>query len=309
MASKPTAAVLFQVTQLTQVTKGRFFLLIASLMWAIETSLFTIGSPSYGATQFLLLRNLFIMLFCLTSLAARKRLKLLAVARAKIPALLFVAIASGVIADLSFYYSLQHIPIVNGLVIGHLQPFFMLLCGFLLFKEQPLNKAQIIGGTIMFIASMLVSSSTVEQLLAFEFGVWQNLVVLGSAILWAVSTLAVKHYLTELDAAVVVFYRFLLSALLVGGYLLLTDTIQMPSAIIALNAVAVYSGISLWFLGLRYLSAPEVGFLELFSPLFGLILATFLLGQDATSLQVIGCLLMFVGFRGLIAKQEISKLG
>lgn len=293
---------------MTQVTKGRFFLLIASLMWAIETSLFTVGSPAYGPTQFLLLRNLFIILFCVISLTARKQLKLLAVSRNKVPALLFVAIASGVIADLSFYYSLQHIPIVNGLVIGHLQPFFMLLCGFLWFKEQPLTKAQIIGGTIMFIASMLVSSSTVEQLLAFKFGVWQNLVVLGSAILWAVSTLAVKHYLTELDAAVVVFYRFLLSAFVVGGYLLLTETIQIPSTIIALNAVAVYSGISLWFLGLRYLSAPEVGFLELFSPLFGLILGTFLLGQDATSLQVIGCLLMFVGFKGLITNEATNKL-
>lgn len=275
-------------------------------MWAIETSLFTIGSPAYGPTQFLLLRNIFIMLFCLSWLAARKRLKQLIVSPQKIPALLFVAVASGVIADLSFYYSLQFIPIVNGLVIGHLQPFFMLFCGFLLFKEQPLSKAQVIGGTIMFIASLLVSSATVEQILAFKFGVWQNLVVLGSAVLWAVSTLAVKHYLTQLDTPVVVFYRFLLSAIVVGGYLLITDTIFTPSLIIFANAAAVYTGISLWFLGLRSLSAPEVGFLELFSPLFGLALGAFLLGQHATWLQIVGCLLMFVGFKGLVTTDNVA---
>lgn len=148
----------------------------------------------------------------------------------------------------------------------------------------------------MFFASVLVTSRTFDDLLAFRLGEVENLVILGCAVAWAASTVVMKQYLSHLALGTQVMYRFFGSLPFLALLVFASGSEFILNWYIVLDSLVIFVGMSFYLLGLRVLKAAEVGFLELFSPFFGLLLAGFYLGEVITVQQVIGTTTLLVGF-------------
>lgn len=57
------------------------------------------------------------------------------------PKLVYIGIAGTVFADLLYFFALTKIPVINAVLIGHVQPIFIILIGFFILKEDRLKKS------------------------------------------------------------------------------------------------------------------------------------------------------------------------
>ncbi|MGD0422801.1 MAG: EamA family transporter [Candidatus Bathyarchaeia archaeon] len=59
--------------------------------------------------------------------------------------------------------------------------------------------------------------------MAFRLGTYGDLVVLSATVAWSTTTIAFRKYLTEMNAGVVTFYRFLFASLVFAAYLVFSS--------------------------------------------------------------------------------------
>jgi len=193
--------------------------------------------------------------------------------------------------------------VINAVILGHMQPIFIIAFGFFLLKSDTLTKFDYLGISLMIIAGLLVTTRTMENLFAFKFGTLGDLIVLSATIAWATSAIVMKKYLTAMNAGVITFYRFFFPALIFTMYLGLTSSLIIANIYQVFIGVIIGIGTILYYEGLKRLKAAQVSGLELSTPFFAAILAFLFLNEFITSMQIIGIALLFVGVY-LISKKE-----
>jgi hypothetical protein len=70
---------------------------------------------------------------------------------------------------------------------------------------------------------ILIATRSLENLMAFRLGTYGDLVVLSATVAWSTTTIAFRKYLTEMNAGVVTFYRFLFASLVFAAYLVFSS--------------------------------------------------------------------------------------
>jgi len=126
-------------------------------------------------------------------------------------ALFYIAIAATLFADLLYLFALTRIQVINAVLIGHMQPIFIVLIGFFFLKEDKLAKSDYFGIFFMIIAGLIVTTGTLGNLFTFNLGTMADLMVLLATIAWATTTIVMRKYLQGMNAGVITFYRFLLA--------------------------------------------------------------------------------------------------
>ncbi|MBI4452461.1 DMT family transporter [Candidatus Woesearchaeota archaeon] len=286
-----------------QKTIGVLAILAASIMWAIEP---IFGKLSYFNSDFLhtsAIRAAFVALIALLYVFITNKGNL-KVNGKQFSTIIYVGIVGTVFADLIYFYSFTKIPVVNAVLIGHMQPIFIVLMGFFILKEDKLTKFDYLGILLMIIAGLIITTRTLENLSMLKLGAYGDFLVLLAAIAWATTTIAMRKYLRDMNAGVVVFYRFLIASLLFAIYLLYTSSIAISNIYQILVGVVVGIGTILYYEGLKRLKAAQVGALELSTPFFAAILSFFILGEITTFMQIIGIVLLFVGVYFLSKHEE-----
>jgi drug/metabolite transporter (DMT)-like permease len=202
-----------------------------------------------------------------------------------------------------YFFALSQIPVVNVVVIGHMQPIFIIAFGFFLLKTDTLTKFDYLGIALLILSGLLVTTRTIENLFALKFGTIGDLIVLSATIAWATTAIVMKKYLTTMNAGVITFYRFFFPALIFAAYLGVTSSLIITNIYQVCIGVIIGVGTILYYEGLKRLKAAQVSGLELSTPFFAAILAFFFLGEVITGMQIIGILLLFSGVY-LISKKE-----
>ncbi|MBN2598897.1 MAG: DMT family transporter [Candidatus Thermoplasmatota archaeon] len=277
-------------------------ILLASIMWAIEPIL---AKLSYETSDFLhtsairamvagLIAFLYIVLSRKTSLK---------VPRQQLPPLIFIALVGTLVADFMYFFGLSQIPVVNAVIIGHMQPVFIIALGFFFLKTDTLTKFDYLGIALMILSALLVTTRTMENLYALRFGTLGDLIVLIATVAWSTSAIVMKKYLTRMDASVITFYRFFFPSLIFAAYLGLTSTLFIANLYEVAVGVIIGIGTILYYEGLKRLKAAQVSGLELSTPFFAAILASLILNELVTSMQLIGIVMLFGGVY-LISKKE-----
>ena len=283
-------------------TIGILAILGASLMWAIEP---IFGKLSYSNSDFLhtsAIRAFFVVLTAMAYvfITNKGNFKL---NKVQLSTVVYIGIIGTVFADLIYFYAFTKISVINAVLIGHMQPIFIILIGYFILKEDKLTKFDYLGIVIMMIAGLLVTTRTFANLSALRLGTFGDFLVLLATVAWATTGIAMRKYLRDMNAGVVAFYRFLVASIILGFYLLFTSSIIISNVYQILVGFVVGIGTILYYEGLKRLKAAQVGALELSTPFFAAILGFFVLGEITTFMQIIGIALLFVGVY-LLSKHE-----
>jgi drug/metabolite transporter (DMT)-like permease len=244
----------------------------------------------------------------------RKRKTYFSINKPQFSALVYIAVIGTIGADLIYFYALVSTPIVNAVLIGHLQPMFIILFAFLLFHTETLEKHTYIGIVLMILSAVLVSTRTIENALSLQFGTIGDFLVIIATVFWATTALAMRKYLLGLNAGTITFYRFFIASLIFTGII---PFINLTSVNIYQISVGIIVGIGTicYYEGLKRLKAAEVSGIELAAPVFAAFIGFFFLQEPITSLQIMGIILLFTGVyfittnQNLIQSQKSRKRG
>ena len=282
---------------------GVLAVLAASLAWALEP---IFAKLSYNTSDFLhtlmfraALATLIALVYgTLTSKANFKINKL------QLSALVYVALAANLFGDIMYFYALTLVPVLNAVLIGYMQPIFIVLIGFLILKEEKLTKFDYAGILIMITAGLLITTKTLENFSTLKLGTIGDLFVLAATIAWATTTIATRKYLKALNAGAICLYRFLIVSILFTTYLASISALATPNLYQILVGIVVGIGTILYIEGLRRMKAAQAAALELGAPFFAAIISFFILGETVTSLQIMGILTLFIGVYFLSKKEN-----
>ena len=273
-------------------------------MWAIEP---IFAKLSYQTTDFL---NTFATrtIFCLAIISIYvffTNKKKFIVNREYLPKLIYVSLVATLFADLMYIYALTKVSVINAVLIGHMQPIFIILIGFFVLKQDKITKFDYYGILFMILAGLLVTTKTLENLLMLKFGTIGDLYVLFATIAWATTAIVARKYLKELHAGLIAFYRFLFAGIIFIIYMIAFKGIEITSIYQVLIGIVIGIGTILYYEGIRLIKAAQVSALELSTPFFAAILGYLILGEYITLVQFIGILFLIKGIYFLSKKENL----
>ena len=287
-------------------TIGMLATLGASIAWALEP---IFAKLSYANADFLetsTVRAIFVTLIALTYafITNKGNLK---VNKKQFSILVYIALAGTLFADLIYFFALTKIPVINAVLIGHMQPIFIVFMGFFCLKEDKLTKFDYAGIFFMIIAGLLVTTKTLTNLSMLRLGSVYDLVVLSATIAWATTGIVMRKYLKQMNAGVVTFYRFFIASIVLVIYVLSTSSVLFSNIYQILVGVIVGVGYILYYEGLKRIKAAQSSALELSTPFFATLLGFYILGELVTVMQIFGILLLFVGVGFLFVREEVHS--
>ncbi len=237
-------------------------------MWAIEPIL---AKLSFENSDFLHTSAIRAMVAALTAFIyiVLTRKAPLKVTRQQLSPLIYIAVVGTLIADFMYFVALSQIPVINAVIIGHMQPIFIIAFGFFLLKTDTLTKFDYLGIALMILSGFLVTTRTLENLLRT----------------------AVRHhgrpYCTVCDHRLGdLRYRhekiphhdgcrrdhpsidFSYPALIFAAYLGMTSSLFIANIYQICIGVIIGIGTILYYEGLKRLKAAQVSGLELSTPFF-----------------------------------------
>ena len=275
----------------------------ASFLWAFEPVFAKLSYQSSDFVHTLMVRAILVAIVALAygGITNRSGFR---IDKIQLSALVYIAIVANVLGDIAYFYALTRVPVVNAVLIGNMQPIFIIVMSFLVLREERLGWVDYAAISVMVAAGVLVATGSIENLLNFRLGSYGDLVVLLATIAWSTTTIAFRKYLKELNAGVAAFYRFVLAAPPFMGYVLLFSAIEPVSLYQVGIGVVEGVGMILYFEGLKRNNAAEVSALELVTPFFASVLGFFILGEVVGQVQVAGMLLLFMGVILFSTKKE-----
>jgi drug/metabolite transporter (DMT)-like permease len=285
-------------------------ILIAAVIWAIEPVLARYSDMAKGGSgdflQIATVRALFVMIIGLLYSLLRK--DSFHTTKKQLTAVVTTALVASVVADLLYYYCLFVVPAVNAVLIGHLQPLFVVIVGFAFLREDRLSFFDYSGMFLMIVAAVFVVSKTGDNLLHFRIGGYGDLLVLLSTVLWAIGCIIMRRNIRGMQAGVITTYRFAVAVACYFVFLILRYDGSIRSIPgfdryeVALG-ILVGIGYVLYYEGLKRIKAAQVGSLELAGPVFAALFGMIYLGENVTFFQCAGMVLLFPGIY-LLSKRE-----
>lgn len=285
-------------------TTGVLAIIGASLMWAFEAHLVKLaGNAGAHFLETCTFRAIGVTMTALVYVLLNKRASL-RITRRDFSVLVYIALVGTMVADLLYVFALGKIPVINAVLIGHMQPIWVVLFGYFVLREDKLTKHDYLGIGIMIIAGLLVATRTPTNLLNLKLGSLGDLLVLVATIAWATTGIAMRKYVRELNAGVVAFYRFAIASAILLGYMLLRSELSRPSVYQILVGISVGVGTILYYEGLKRIKAAQVSAIELSTPLFVVLLGLLIPSESVEIMQLFGIVMLVVGVHFLSRKEE-----
>ncbi len=282
---------------------GILSVLLASLLWALEPVLAKLSYQNSDFQHTLAVRAILVTLTALLygGITNKANFK---IDRRQLSALVYVAVVANILGDIAYFFALTQVPVTNAVVIGYMQPIFIVMMGFLVLREDRLSRFDYLGIMVMMMAGLLIATRSSENLLMLRLGTYGDLVVLSATVAWSTTTIAVRKYLREMNAGVVTFYRFLFASLALAAYLVFTSDLGAVNMYQVMIGIVVGVGTILYVEGLKRNKAAEVSALELSTPFFAAVLSFLALGELVTQMQIVGMVLLLIGVFFLSRKEE-----
>lgn len=107
-------------------TTGVAAIIGASLMWAFEPIFAKLAYESSDYLQTSAIRAIGVAVIALIYVVLTNKGNL-KVTRKQLSVLVYIALAGTMVADLLYLFALEKIPVINAVLIGHIQPIFVVL--------------------------------------------------------------------------------------------------------------------------------------------------------------------------------------
>lgn len=190
-----------------------------------------------------------------------------------------------VIQYLFFYVGLANTTGIKATIIGGTNVFIAILAASLLFRQERLTSAKILGCAIGFAGVVLVNVT--GDGMEFSFRLEGEGFIFLSAIAYAYSSVYLRRYSSEENPVVLSGWQFVIGGLIMifcgllfGGRLrVLTGQGGMLLLYLALVSAAAYS---LWGILLKYNPVSRVAVFGFMNPIFGVLLSAVLLKETGS---------------------------
>ena len=285
-------------------TIGVIAILLASIMWAIEPIFLKLPYQNSDFIQTNTIRAIFALLVAFVYILLRRKTKDLKLSRKDIPPTIYIALVATLFADFMYVYSLTLVPVINAVIIGHIQPVFIIIFGIFILKSDKLTSFDYIGIFMMIISGILVTTKTFENLIKLRLGTIGDLFVLSAKIAWAATAIATRKYVKHLNPGVLAFYRFSLAAVVFSVFLVVNNRFFITSCYQIFVGIIVGIGTILYYVSLTKIKAAQTSALELSTPVFATVLAFFMLSEIPTFMQLLGVIFLFFGIYFISKKEE-----
>ena len=212
------------------------------------------------------------------------------------------AVIGGVIGPVMFFSALKVVSASDSILLTSLVPFLVVIFAVLMLGER-MNKQMIIGS--VFIIGGMVAALW-EDIVQFQLQSGAILLI-GSSVCGAFSTIIHKKYVKHRHLDSIVLIKTMISLVLVGGWLMLTEEgglsfLATPQNVFAVMAMPLFSFLLPFFLffnALKKTAATDAGVIAAMGRVIALMLAGVLLGEtlhinDLISISLIVFGILFI---------------
>lgn len=212
--------------------------------------------------------------------------KMLKPSKAALPKVLKLCLLQTVLQYIFFYIGLAHTTGVKDSIVNAVNVFFSILVSCVLFRLEKLNTQKLIGCIIGFAGVVIVNLGG-EMDMSFSF--LGDGFLLISAFAYAISTVLIKIYGKDENPVMLSGYQFaagglfmVIVALVMGGRI---NTVTIQGILLLLYMAFISAGAyTLWGILLKYNPVSRVAVFGFCTPVFGVVLSAFILGER-TSFQ------------------------
>ena len=285
-------------------TIGIIAILLASIMWAIEPIFVKLSYETSDFIQTNTIRAIFALLVAFVYILIKRKPKDLKISKKDVAPMIYIALVATLFADFMYVFSLSQVPVVNAVIIGHMQPVFIVLFGIFILKSDKLTSYDYIGILLMIVSGFLVTTGSLENLMSLNLGTIGDLFVLSATIAWATTAIVTRKYVKHLDTGVLAFYRFSLAAIVLTIFLIVNNRFFIANFYQVAVGIIVGLGTVLYYESLTRIKAAQTSALELSTPVFATVLAFYLLAEVPTMLQLVGVVLLFLGLFFISRREE-----
>lgn len=285
-------------------TVGLIAILLASFMWAIEPIFVKLSYETSDFIQTNTIRAIFALLIAFIYILIKRKPKDLKISKKEVAPMIYIALVATLFADFMYVFSLSHVPVVNAVIIGHMQPVFIVLFGIFILKSDKLTYFDYIGILLMILSGILVTTGTLENLMNFKFGTIGDLFVLSAAIAWATTAIVTRKYVKHLNTGVLAFYRFSVAAVVLSIFLIVNNRFFIANYYQVAVGVIIGLGTILYYESLTRIKAAQTSALELSTPVFAAVLAYLMLSEVPTIMQFVGVGLLLLGLYFISKREE-----
>lgn len=283
---------------------GVISVLGASIMWAIEPILAKLSFQSADVLNTFATRILFCLVI-ITSYLLLINPKDLQIRPNEFKWLIYLSLVATLFADFLYTYALIRVMVINAVLIGHIQPVFIVILGYFFLKSDRLTKFDYLGILFMVFAGIFVTTKTIDNLRGLRLGTFGDFLVLMATLAWATTAITTRRYLKQLPAQVIAFYRFLFAGLIFFIYIFLFHGIKITNIYQVLLGFVIGIGTILYYEGLRRIKAAQVSALELSTPFFATLLGYVVLKESITLIQSLGLLFLIIGIYFISKKSKM----
>ena len=272
---------------------GALSIAAASVLWAFgylvrKTALHSIAGVSLTLYISITVSLFFVLVF-------RPKVEEVRVAFLRHAKLYFgLAFFGVVVGTTAMFLGICRLPLGVALLLEKLQPLFTLAAAHLFLGEKLERRAA------PYIATALVSSYFVTSKYPLNVSLggtdpWGVAYVVLAAFSWGISSVIGRRLMLDgPDPRVVTLLRFTIGSLMLlpivlvmGAYEPSDFSTKTLAAMIFVAVASTGSGYLLFYFGLKQVSASVSGFLELLTPVVGLLLGTILLDESLTATQLL----------------------
>jgi drug/metabolite transporter (DMT)-like permease len=273
-------------------------------MWAIEPIFVKLSYETSDFVQTNTIRAVFALLVAIIYILTRGKIRDMKISKKEVAPLIYIAIVATLFADFMYVFSLSQVPVINAVIIGHLQPVFIVILGFFILKSDKLTYMDYIGILLMIMSGFLVSSGTIENLMSFKFGTIGDLYVLSATIAWATTAIMTRKYVKYLNAGVLAFYRFSIACAVLSIFLIINNRFFIANYYQVAVGIIIGIGTILYYESLKRIKAAQTSALELSTPVFATVIAFFVLSEVPTITQIVGAGLLLIGLYFISRRED-----
>ncbi len=219
--------------------------------------------------------------------------------RQSLPKVVWLCMLQTVLQYFCFYIGLAHTSGVKGSIIEAISVFVAVLVASLIFRQEKLSAAKILGCIVGFAGVVLINMNGLD----FSVTPAGEGMILLSTIAYAFSSVFLKRFSVTEDPVMLSGWQFIFGGLImIAGGLLMGGRVTvetLPQAMLLLYmAFLSAAAYSLWGILLKHNPVSKVAVFGFMNPVFGVIFSAVLLGeadQASGPTAVIALLLVCIG--------------
>ena len=294
-----------------KLLKGYFFILGATIFWGISATLARFLFIQHVETLIIVQMRItfsFITLLIYFLLFRRHILKARFKDLYKFALLGILGIAG---SNFTYYFTIATTNVATAILLQYLAPLVVLIYA-VVSREERVNTVKVIAGIVSLIGCYLAIAGKDFSIITISHA--GLLTGLASAFCWSFTNIWLKHLLKRYNVWTCLIYAFMFASLfwmminppwkiIDAGYSNQTWLMFFGFAIISILIPH-----SLYFSGMRYLTASRGIITATFEPIVAIVAAFFIVNEILTPVQIAGAVLVIAAIAILQLKQEENQV-